>query len=233
MWRNGTHVDLMVIHLSCSSLRVSVKRVSPARAPAMIPAFETSESVSVDLPWSTWAMTDMLRMFRFLSIMPRISSTVKFTWTDQKTTRQHRTHHNTDGRPLVIRTFHFSKYRAVGALRTTINEPARPAHRGNSLNTQAPNATLENVIRRQRRRPWRKLQLDAIKHRFFKIYARIDNTITLLHFSEPDCKVWYSPYWMVFDFSFNKISYHTPAMAYAWKRTRFTSVCRMCQAAVT
>ena len=31
-----THVDLMVIHLSCSSFLVSVNRVSPARAPAMI-----------------------------------------------------------------------------------------------------------------------------------------------------------------------------------------------------
>lgn len=101
-----THVDLMVMHLSCSSLRVSVKRVSPALAPAMIPAFETRESVSVDLPWSTCAMTDMLRMFRFLSIMARISSTVKFTCTNQKTLRQHFTHHNTDGRPLVIPTFH-------------------------------------------------------------------------------------------------------------------------------
>lgn len=29
----------------------------------MIPALETRESVSVDLPWSTWAMTEMLRMF--------------------------------------------------------------------------------------------------------------------------------------------------------------------------
>ena len=31
-------VDLIVIQRSCSSLRVSVKRVSPALAPAMIPA---------------------------------------------------------------------------------------------------------------------------------------------------------------------------------------------------
>lgn len=73
----------MVIHLSCSSFRVSVKRVSPALALAMIPALETRESVRVDLPWSTCAMTDMLRMFRFLSIITRISSTVKFTWTKQ------------------------------------------------------------------------------------------------------------------------------------------------------
>lgn len=78
-----TYVDLMVMQRSCSSLRVSVKRVSPALAPAMIPALETSESVKVDFPWSTWAMTDMLRMFRFLSIMPRISSTVKFTYAAQ------------------------------------------------------------------------------------------------------------------------------------------------------
>lgn len=50
---SASYVDLMVIHLSCSSLRVSVNRVSPALAPAMIPAFDTSESVNVDLPWST------------------------------------------------------------------------------------------------------------------------------------------------------------------------------------
>lgn len=75
-----TYVDLIVIHLSCSSFRVSVKRVSPALAPAIIPAFDTRESVNVDFPWSTWAMTDMLRMFFFLSIMVRISSTVKFTY---------------------------------------------------------------------------------------------------------------------------------------------------------
>lgn len=34
-------------------LRVSVKRVSPARAEAMMPALHTRESVNVDLPWST------------------------------------------------------------------------------------------------------------------------------------------------------------------------------------
>lgn len=47
---HDTHVDLMVIHLSCSSFLVSVKRVSPALAPAIIPAFDTRESVSVDFP---------------------------------------------------------------------------------------------------------------------------------------------------------------------------------------
>jgi hypothetical protein len=36
-------------------------------APAMIPALETSESVRVDFPWSTWAMTDMFRMLVGLS----------------------------------------------------------------------------------------------------------------------------------------------------------------------
>lgn len=46
----GTHVDLMVMHRSCSSFLVSVKRVSPARAEAMIPALHTRESVKVDLP---------------------------------------------------------------------------------------------------------------------------------------------------------------------------------------
>ena len=46
-------VDLMVIPRSFSSSLVSVYRVSPAFAPAMIPAFETRESVRVDFPWST------------------------------------------------------------------------------------------------------------------------------------------------------------------------------------
>lgn len=44
------YVDLMVIHLSCSSFLVSVNLVSPALADAMIPALLTKESVSVDLP---------------------------------------------------------------------------------------------------------------------------------------------------------------------------------------
>lgn len=74
-----TYVDLIVIHLSCSSFLVSVALVSPALAEAMIPALDKSESVSVDLPWSTWAITDMFRILCFLSIMVRISSTVKFT----------------------------------------------------------------------------------------------------------------------------------------------------------
>lgn len=72
-------MDLMVMHRSCSSLRVSVNRVSPARAEAMMPALHTRESVSVDLPWSTWAITDMFLMLAFLSMMARIWSTVKFT----------------------------------------------------------------------------------------------------------------------------------------------------------
>ena len=70
----------MVIHLSCSSFLVSVARVSPAFALAIIPAFDNKESVKVDLPWSTWAITDMFRILCFLSIIVRISSTVKFTW---------------------------------------------------------------------------------------------------------------------------------------------------------
>ena len=43
-------VDLMVIPRSFSSSRVSVKRMSPAFADAMIPALETRESVRVDFP---------------------------------------------------------------------------------------------------------------------------------------------------------------------------------------
>jgi hypothetical protein len=49
----GTHVDLIVMQRSCSSFLVSVNLVSPALAPAMIPAFDTRESVRVDFPWST------------------------------------------------------------------------------------------------------------------------------------------------------------------------------------
>jgi len=46
-------VDLIVIPRSFSSGLVSVNRTSPAFAEAMIPAFETRESVKVDFPWST------------------------------------------------------------------------------------------------------------------------------------------------------------------------------------
>ena len=63
-----TYVDLMVMHLSCSSFLVSVALVSPALLAAMMPALDTRESVRVDLPWSTWAITDMFLMFLFLSI---------------------------------------------------------------------------------------------------------------------------------------------------------------------
>lgn len=46
-------VDLMVIPRSCSSARVSIERASPALPVEMIPALARSESVRVDLPWST------------------------------------------------------------------------------------------------------------------------------------------------------------------------------------
>ena len=78
IWKN-IYVDLIVIHLSCSSFLVSVNLVSPALDEAMIPALLTSESVSVDLPWSTWAMTDMFLILHFRSMISRIWSTVKFT----------------------------------------------------------------------------------------------------------------------------------------------------------
>ena len=51
-------VDLIVMHRSCSSLRVSVNRCSPALAAEIIPARWTRESVRVDLPWSTTKMRD-------------------------------------------------------------------------------------------------------------------------------------------------------------------------------
>eukprot|EP00834_Sanchytrium_tribonematis_P006643 NODE_508_length_6671_cov_0.774041.p5 type:complete len:103 gc:universal NODE_508_length_6671_cov_0.774041:2145-1837(-) len=72
-------VDLMVIPRSASSARVSVYLISPDLPVEMIPALETRESVNVDLPWSTWAMTDMLRMLMGLSINSRICSMVKLT----------------------------------------------------------------------------------------------------------------------------------------------------------
>ena len=37
----------------------------------MMPALLTRESVSVDLPWSTWAITDILRMLDRLSMIAR------------------------------------------------------------------------------------------------------------------------------------------------------------------
>ena len=43
-------VDLIVIPRSFSSSRVTVNRISPAFAPAIIPALDTKESVRVDLP---------------------------------------------------------------------------------------------------------------------------------------------------------------------------------------
>ena len=43
-------VDLIVIPRDISSSLVSVNRISPAFAEAMMPAFETKESVRVDFP---------------------------------------------------------------------------------------------------------------------------------------------------------------------------------------
>lgn len=45
-----------------------MNRISPALEEAIIPAFETRESVRVDFPWSTCAMTDMFRMLVGLSV---------------------------------------------------------------------------------------------------------------------------------------------------------------------
>ena len=53
----------MVMHRSCSSLRVSVNRASPAFAAEMIPARWTRESVRVDFPWSTGVKIITLAMF--------------------------------------------------------------------------------------------------------------------------------------------------------------------------
>ena len=68
----------MVTPRSCSSARVSVKRASPAAFAEIIPALQIKESVKVDLPWSTCAMTLMERMLSVLSMICRIWSTVKF-----------------------------------------------------------------------------------------------------------------------------------------------------------
>lgn len=70
----------MVMQRSCSSFRVSVYLISPALALAMMPALLTRASVRVDLPWSTWAITDMLRMLARFSMMARTWSIVKFTY---------------------------------------------------------------------------------------------------------------------------------------------------------
>mmetsp|Transcript_93931 Transcript_93931/g.303401 ORF Transcript_93931/g.303401 Transcript_93931/m.303401 type:complete len:203 (+) Transcript_93931:2076-2684(+) len=73
-----TPVLLIVTPRSCSSARVSVKRASPACFAEMMPALQMRESVRVDLPWSTCAMTLMERIWSVLSMMERICSTVKF-----------------------------------------------------------------------------------------------------------------------------------------------------------
>ena len=67
----------MVMQRSCSSFLVSVNLASPAFAEAIIPALLTKESVSVDFPWSTWAITDMLRILCFLSMMERIYGKIR------------------------------------------------------------------------------------------------------------------------------------------------------------
>ena len=72
-------VLLIVMHRSCSSCRVSVRRMSPAASVEMMPAAATSESVSVLLPWSTCAMTDRLRMLCLRSICRLNSSTVNLS----------------------------------------------------------------------------------------------------------------------------------------------------------
>lgn len=72
-------MDLMVIPLSCSSSLVSVASLLPACFCPMSPALLSRESVSVVLPWSTCAITDMLRIFFFLDIIALTFSAVKFT----------------------------------------------------------------------------------------------------------------------------------------------------------
>lgn len=89
--QRNSYVDLIVIHLSCSSFRVSVNRVSPALAEAMMPALHTKESVKVDLPWSTWAITDIFLILDFLSMIAGIWPTVKFTWMRERKRKKKRT----------------------------------------------------------------------------------------------------------------------------------------------
>jgi len=54
-------------------------RVTPALDYEIKPALAIKESVRVDLPWSTWAITDMFRILSGLSIILRSYSTLKFT----------------------------------------------------------------------------------------------------------------------------------------------------------
>ena len=75
----SSYVDLMVIPLSCSSLRVSIAHLSPACSAEMTPALDKRESVRVVLPWSTWAMTEMFRICLGRDITPRTCSSVYFT----------------------------------------------------------------------------------------------------------------------------------------------------------
>ena len=72
------YVELIVMPRSLSSSLVSVNLVSPALELAMRPALAIRESVNVDLPWSTWAMTDILRILWRLSITLRILSIVRY-----------------------------------------------------------------------------------------------------------------------------------------------------------
>ena len=77
-------VDLMVMQGSCCSFLGSVVQVFSAFEAAMMPALVTRESVRVDLPWSTWAFTDMFLMFTFLPMHSRLSSVVKLTMIPQE-----------------------------------------------------------------------------------------------------------------------------------------------------
>lgn len=57
-------VDLIVTPRSCSSGRVSVNRAVPALPAEIIPARWTSESVRVDLPWSTvWCQLHVIAVY--------------------------------------------------------------------------------------------------------------------------------------------------------------------------
>ena len=77
--QNKTYVDLIVIPFSCSSFLVSMAHLSPAWWAEMNPARAKRESVKVVLPWSTCAITAMLRTFLGRSMAPLSCSMVKFT----------------------------------------------------------------------------------------------------------------------------------------------------------
>jgi len=75
-WVIETFAASIVMPRSCSSSSVSIASCSPAVSSEIIPAPASRLSVSVVLPWSTWAAMAMFRMFSGSSISRTHSSTI-------------------------------------------------------------------------------------------------------------------------------------------------------------